>query len=504
VTSADTGSRLPLPATPAEERQRLRSELVAVGQEVARYQALIAMLRAELRSLRPHQVKPEAAGYQGMHRRLSRRVRTRMARPIRRLALRFADYTVAHDDGKLLRRMHPWLVRLLATFGRRWPLRRLFPWLAELSFSGGAQHPATTRREDVEKLQHDLRSLRRDLDHTRALAGLLRGEVRLARGHQLARASVPEESPADLVRDGVVVPTDGMVSRLVGRVQIAGTPAVGRVRPRAAKAAQPTVTVAVRFHDMRELPRLERCLYCLQAQRDVDLEVLVMFQGADHHAVTQIETMIERMWLEEKRPRVVSVPDPDQVDFRALLLNRALDIHYGKTSNDFFYVLDHDDIVFSHALATLARPIVGTGAALNFGKVLVARYLSFDGYEFLYRMDDFFKSSRRDLAELMVDNFFPIHAYIFHTRAMPPGYLRFDVSMDRLEDYECLYRVVSAFPASTRSADELVGLYCWRDERGILGPISGSSDRATSTWDRNRESLARTMISVASLPIGGH
>jgi hypothetical protein len=503
VTSADTGSRLPRPDMPAEERQRILSDVVAVGQELARYQALIAILRTELRALRVQQVGPEA-GSQGMHRPFSQRALARLARPIRRLVLLLADYTIAHQDGKLLRRLHPWLVRLLATCGRRWPWRRLFPWLAELSFSGGGQLAAVSRREDVAKLVHDLRSMRRDLDHTRALAGLLRGEVRFLRGHPVARAPVPKETPGHLVRDGVVVPTDGMVSRLVGRVRVTAAPAVGPVRPLAAGAVQPTVTVTVRFHDIRALPSLERCLNALQAQRDVEMTVLIMYQGSDERAITQIEEMIHEMWLAELRPKVVGVPGPVGTDRRAILLNRALDIHYGETTNDFFYVLDHDDIVFSHALATLTVPIIGTDAALGFGKVLVARYLSFDGYDFLYRIEDFFKSSRRDLAELMVDNFFPFHAFVFHTKAMPPGYLRFDESMDRLEDYECLYRVVSTFPVSMRTVDEPVGLYCWRDERAILGPISGSSDRATDTWDRNRESLARTMLTVASLPIGGN
>ena len=67
---------------------------------------------------------------------------------------------------------------------------------------------------------------------------------------------------------------------------------------------------------------------------------------------------------------LVSVPNPDGGDRRATLLNNAVRIHYEETQNDFFYVLDHDDLIFSHAVATLAGPLVGRDVAVAFGKVL--------------------------------------------------------------------------------------------------------------------------------------
>ena len=161
-------------------------------------------------------------------------------------------------------------------------------------------------------------------------------------------------------------------------------------------------------------------------------------------------------------------------------------------------MLDHDDLIFSHALATLAGPLVGSDIAIAFGKVFVARYLSLHDYEFLFRMDDYFRAQDRDLAELMVDNFFPIHAYIFHTRAMPPGWLRFNEAMDRLEDYECLIRVVAELPAAVGAVDELIGLYCWHGARAVHGPIEGIGSREMDAWERNRRLLARTMIGLAS------
>jgi hypothetical protein len=113
-------------------------------------------------------------------------------------------------------------------------------------------------------------------------------------------------------------------------------------------------------------------------------------------------------------------------------------------------------------------------------------------------MDDFFRSRDRDLSELMVDNFFPIHAYVFHTRAMPLGWLRFNEAMSRLEDHECLLRVVAEFPAAVGAVDELIGLYCWHGARAVHGPIQGIGGRETDVWESNRRLLARTMIELAS------
>ena len=264
--------------------------------------------------------------------------------------------------------------------------------------------------------------------------------------------------------------------------------------------ARASVTVAVRFHDPREMASLERCLCSLQAQTGVDLTTLVMFQGSDEQALAMVERTLERVWLSGPRPRLVSVPNPNHSDLRTTMLNRALDIHYEETANDFFYVLDHDDVVFSHALATMAGPVVGTAAAVSFGKVLVARYLSLDGYDVLYRMDDHFKAEERDISEITIDNFCPFHSYVYHTRAMAPARLRFNESMDRLEDYEALLRVATTYPVYTGAISSLVGLYCWRGARAIAGPIEGSAVGEQSAWERNRVLLAQTIREVVTQP----
>jgi hypothetical protein len=72
--------------------------------------------------------------------------------------------------------------------------------------------------------------------------------------------------------------------------------------------------------------------------------------------------------------------------------------------------------------------------------------------------------------------------------------------MDRLEDYEALFRVVTAFPVYTGSMDTLVGLYCWKGQRAIYGPIEGASGQEAERWERNRRQLAEAFVEVTSQP----
>ena len=102
-------------------------------------------------------------------------------------------------------------------------------------------------------------------------------EIRHVRGERVERAPGVDIDPEQLVRDGVVVPTEPLLSRLAGRVQprrIGASNDTGRLAP----DQRPTVTAAVRFHDIGGLPGLERSLYCLAAQRGVDLDVVVAYQ----------------------------------------------------------------------------------------------------------------------------------------------------------------------------------------------------------------------------------
>lgn len=493
----------PLPVGKASQMSSeptLRREIASLRLEIQRLDRLLGLLRLELRSARGGFARPTPRKSEGWRARMRTEIRSSAFRIVERVRISDAEHAVRHRSpsrsGQLLR-----AVRNLPVAGRvrRRPLFNADP---ESDDAGVLVGPATSADEvPARDLNHQVTEARRALAQRHALLVLLRGELRQISGEPPEPPRPVDPSvPRSVDLDGLM-PTEAMASRLVGRVRVVD-PNLGGHNPKRDPPGSPAVTVAIRFHDTRELPALERCLYSLQAQRGAAITPLVVFQGTDTESLAMIGGSLDRVWLLGPTPRLVAVPNPDGRDLRTALLNRALDIHYEETDDDFFFVLDHDDVVFSHALASMAGPIVGTDAAVSFGKVLVARYLSLDGYDVLYRMDDHFKAAERDITEITVDNFCPIHSYIYHTRAMAPTRLRFNEAMDRLEDYEALLRVVTRFPVYTGAIDTMVGLYCWTGPRAIAGPIEGAVDQEGPTWERNRRLLAETFVGVVTRPEG--
>ena len=205
-------------------------ELAAVGRRLARQEALIALLRAELRQARKAQAAEAGRSGPGHGRRRYGSASGAVARAsVLRLARAGAEISVRHGDSGLLNWLYPFVVRTLR-YGRRSSLRRLFPWLASLSFAADRSGPGTAPLAPVSPEQA-LRETSRAVEHGAALASLLGYEVRHVRSGRVERAPWVDVRPEQLVRDGVVVPTEAMLSRLAGRVQPRSDRCLERHRP---------------------------------------------------------------------------------------------------------------------------------------------------------------------------------------------------------------------------------------------------------------------------------
>ena len=134
-----------------------------------------------------------------------------------RLARAGAEISVRHSDSRLMNWLYPFVVRALR-YGRRSSLRRLFPWLGSLTFAADRSGLGAAPLSPVSPEQA-LTETRRAVEHGAALASLLGYEINHVRSGQIKRAPWVDIHPAQLVRDGVVVPTEAMLSRLAGRVR---------------------------------------------------------------------------------------------------------------------------------------------------------------------------------------------------------------------------------------------------------------------------------------------
>ena len=285
-------------------------EIAAMREETRRLAVVIGLLRQGLVRIRAQQSVTEDTRAVGLRTRVVVATRARAGGLIGWLRLRDAEYAVVHGQPSRIGQIGRTAARYVD------PRRRRARGGNPLSVEQGAgspweslANPDDLMRMDPERAHTEAR---RALLQSRAIATLLRSELRLAQGHRLVGQARFTETPDQSLSSGAFVPTEAMVSKLVGRVRIAD-PKLSRRRA-AEMGSQPSVTAAVRFHDMREVAGLERCLYSLQAQTGVDLTTLIMYQGSEEQPLQEIDSLVERVWLAGPRPRVIGVPNPSGVD----------------------------------------------------------------------------------------------------------------------------------------------------------------------------------------------
>ncbi|MBY0405284.1 MAG: glycosyltransferase, partial [Cyanobacteria bacterium] len=126
--------------------------------------------------------------------------------------------------------------------------------------------------------------------------------------------------------------------------------------------------------------------------------------------------------------------NPTQVDSRSENIN----IGFEKARGRYLGILDDDDAVFPEHYAVLVNALEKTENAWAYAQTVI-HYLD-QGY--LKARDIRYGSSEYSYPKLWVDNFIPIHCFLLdRCRIQVPGLLRFNDSIQRIEDYEFLLRL---------------------------------------------------------------
>lgn len=236
-----------------------------------------------------------------------------------------------------------------------------------------------------------------------------------------------------------------------------------RIQPAPAapvEGARPKVSVGVRFHDPDQAPLLERCLVSIGAQSDVEVTVLLALQGFDAPEVRAVRAICNRALRGTGVGyQLIDVPNPEGQDLRARLLNQIVQAHFESGDRPFLAFIDYDDIWFQHALATLAEPLRVAKFAMSYADVHCADVYYDDGQVYLRDVRDHFGIGEKTKQDLRRGNFLPLHSYMFDTRQVGPEVLRFDEELARLEDYDVLLAVASAFPVTGYRRKHLIGFY---------------------------------------------
>ena len=224
---------------------------------------------------------------------------------------------------------------------------------------------------------------------------------------------------------------------------------------------QSRVTVGIRFHDLSRIQLLERCLFSVAAQTDVEIDICIAVQGVDRLGLRLIREVSKRALANSFNAtlEVLDIPNPSRADLRSKLLNHIVGFHYRLPHSRFLIFIDYDDIWFSHALSTLVNSLTSGRFALAYADVHAADVV-LTSHSFLVKgIRDVFQISTKSKADLRLGNFLPLHSYMFCTDYISRDLLEYDETLSRLEDYDVLLKIARSLPVVSSCRSCLIGLY---------------------------------------------
>ena len=128
----------------------------------------------------------------------------------------------------------------------------------------------------------------------------------------------------------------------------------------------------VRFHDIRRLAELERCVFSLAGQRYRPLNIVLVLQRFTPAEVAAIEAALAPLLQLPDAPSLtVRTWDQEGIaDARTHLLNCGVEAARGR----YLAFLDYDDLLFPEAYELLVAKLRDRDAAIAFASVQVKRW----------------------------------------------------------------------------------------------------------------------------------
>ncbi|MBK1836044.1 glycosyltransferase [Azospirillum sp. YIM B02556] len=255
----------------------------------------------------------------------------------------------------------------------------------------------------------------------------------------------------------------------------------------------------VRFHDIRRLAELERCVFSLVGQRYRPLNIVLVLQRFSPAEVAATEAGLAPLLQLPGAPSL-TVRNWNQdgiADARTHLLNCGVEAARGR----YLAFLDYDDLLFPEAYELLAAQLRDREAAIAFASVQVMQ---------VEVRDRFFRTigpqtptyRGRDLGDLFDHNFCPIHSYLIDRSKLPADLLRFDPTLTIEEDYDLLLRICAQHPADFSLIGTEIGYYVYKtDGSNTVGQAGGLDGEKLALYEtvqrRIRERKEMTAVSVA-------
>nr|WP_222533341.1 glycosyltransferase [Azospirillum sp. 412522] len=234
-----------------------------------------------------------------------------------------------------------------------------------------------------------------------------------------------------------------------------------------------TLDCIVRFHDVRRLAELERCVFSLVGQQYRPLHIHIVVQRFSDEERLATEAALAPMLRFPGAPRLTVHPWNEEgvVDARSHLLNHGIRVAQGR----YLAFLDYDDLLFPEAYELLVGRLRTTGAAIAFASV---EMMSVDVADGLFHMVGRAHAPfwGRTLLNLLEGNFCPIHSYVIDRSRVDDGILAIDPALTIEEDYDLLLRLCARHPSDFELIGTPIGYYVFKTDGSNTVGVSGGID----------------------------
>jgi hypothetical protein len=239
-------------------------------------------------------------------------------------------------------------------------------------------------------------------------------------------------------------------------------------------AGEGVLDVIVRFHDIRRLRNLERCVFSLVGQHYRPLHVHLVVQRFTPEMIDETKSRLSPLLEISGRPEfsIHNWESLEPADARSVLANIGISAARGQ----YLAFLDYDDALYPEAYELLVAQLRRSGAAIAFGGICVKICDVYAEFDYVKEKQFPFKGS--GLIDLFRDNFCPIHSFVVDRSRVPEMHLRFDPALTRAEDYDFLLRICSQFISDFALLSTTIGDYTYRTDG--TNSISNQWNRSTS------------------------